>query len=278
MKRGKQIDSWFPLWIDKWIFGSTRHELIIKNPDGTIDDLRGVFLDLMSVSKKDNGFIRANETTPYPMEQLAGMFCIPLDILKKTIEKCLEFGKLSEPSPGIYYLNSNQTYALTDRHIRRLKSKADMGSGKADMWSKNPDIRIEKNRIEKNKTTSLLLSEITASVVSYLNEKTGKKFSPNSTDTIKHISARIAEGRTLDDFKHVIDIKVEQWKGKTWKDARPGREGETVNGDNLLRPSTLFRPGNFENYLNETIPGKKVTPEEFKAANEAELKKLQGER
>ena len=85
-------------------------------------------------------------------------------------------------------------------------------------------------------------------VVSYLNEKTGHNFSPKSSDTIKHISARIAEGRTLEDFKHVIDIKVAKWKGKTWKDTRTG---EMVNGDDYLRPSTLFRPGNFENYLNE---------------------------
>ena len=91
-------------------------------------------------------------------------------------------------------------------------------------------------------------------IVSYLNEKTGHNFSLKSKPTIEHISARIAEGRTLDDFKKVIDIKVAKWKGKTWKDTRTG---ETVQGDDYLRPSTLFRPGNFENYLNETpAPGK----------------------
>jgi uncharacterized phage protein (TIGR02220 family) len=95
-------------------------------------------------------------------------------------------------------------------------------------------------------------------ILKYLNDKTGKKFSPKSADTIKHISARIAEGWAIDDFKHVIDVKVAKWKGKTWKDARPGREGETVNGDDLLRPSTLFRAGNFENYVNEAATPAKV--------------------
>jgi uncharacterized phage protein (TIGR02220 family) len=95
-------------------------------------------------------------------------------------------------------------------------------------------------------------------IVSYLNEKTGKNFSPKSKPTIEHISARIAEGRTLDDFKKVIEIKVAKWKGKTWPDTRRGREGQIVSGDDYLRPSTLFLPANFENYLNESATPVKV--------------------
>jgi uncharacterized phage protein (TIGR02220 family) len=110
---------------------------------------------------------------------------------------------------------------------------------------------------ESESESSLNLNLMMA-VVAYLNDKAGKRFNPKSADTIKHISARIAEGRTLDDFRKVIDIKVAKWKGKTWKDARPGREGETVNGDDLLRPSTLFRAGNFENYVNEAATPAKV--------------------
>ena len=145
MKRGKQIDTWFPLWIDKWIFGSTRHELIIQNDDGTIDDLRGIFLDLMALAKKDGGYIRANETTPYPHLQLAGMFCIPLLTLEKAIEVCLRYGKLTEPIPGIYYLKSDQVYSLTERHMRRVMSE------NPDMMSENPDARGEESREEKSK-------------------------------------------------------------------------------------------------------------------------------
>lgn len=106
-------------------------------------------------------------------------------------------------------------------------------------------------------------------ILEYLNAKAGKNFNPSSSDTIKHISARIAEGRTLDDFKKVIDIKVAKWKGRTWPDTRPGREGEIVNGDDLLRPSTLFRAGNFENYVNERAApaqAKKMTKAEYDAA------------
>lgn len=77
-------------------------------------------------------------------------------------------------------------------------------------------------------------------IVDYLNEKTGKKFEDKSKDTRKHIKARINEGRTFDDFKHVIDVKCAEWKGTSMSQ--------------YLRPSTLFG-SKFESYLNqEPVP------------------------
>jgi len=79
-----------------------------------------------------------------------------------------------------------------------------------------------------------LISEI----VSYLNERTGKNFSDKSKSTIGFISGRLAEGRTLEDFKGVIDLKVTQWTHKP--EMAP-----------YLRPETLFNASKFEAYLNE---------------------------
>ena len=78
-------------------------------------------------------------------------------------------------------------------------------------------------------------------IVGYLNEKTGKKFSSNTASTRKHIIARLKEGRTVDDFKKVIDTKCAQWLGTQFS--------------GFLRPETLFAPTKFENYLNEGIGG-----------------------
>jgi len=90
--------------------------------------------------------------------------------------------------------------------------------------------------------------EILPSVIEYLNQKTGKKFSPTSSAAVRHISARIAEGRTLEDFKRVVDIKVAKWGGDP-------------KMDDYLRPETLFGT-KMESYLNEsTIP----TPEQREA-------------
>lgn len=74
-------------------------------------------------------------------------------------------------------------------------------------------------------------------VIDYLNEKTGKRYRAKTESTRRLIRARFADGYTLDDFKHVIDVKVSQWLG--------------TEQDKFLRPETLFRPGHFESYLNE---------------------------
>ena len=49
----------------------------------------------------------------------------------------------------------------------------------------------------------------------------------------------IKDGYSFDDFVKVIDCKVSDWK-------------DNPDMNKYLRPSTLFRPGNFENYLNES--------------------------
>jgi uncharacterized phage protein (TIGR02220 family) len=76
-------------------------------------------------------------------------------------------------------------------------------------------------------------------IVLYLNAKAGKQFSVKTKNTISHISARLAEGRTIDDFKKVIDIKCSKWMNDPkMKD--------------YLRPDTLFGT-KFESYLNENM-------------------------
>ena len=76
-------------------------------------------------------------------------------------------------------------------------------------------------------------------IVDYLNEKTQANFKPKTDQTRKAIIARLKEGYTVEDFKRVIDEKV-----KDWADNDEMRK--------FLRPQTLFRPANFESYLNES--------------------------
>lgn len=74
-------------------------------------------------------------------------------------------------------------------------------------------------------------------VVDYLNAKAGTAYKPTSEATRKLIRGRLSDGFTVSDFKAVIDNRCESW----------------LNDDKMreyLRPSTLFRPSNFEAYLN----------------------------
>lgn len=80
-------------------------------------------------------------------------------------------------------------------------------------------------------------------VISYLNEKAGKRFKVVEP-TKKLIRARWHEGYSLDDFRHVIDVKCSEWL--------------KTDMEKYIRPSTLFSPAHFEGYLNQST-GKALT-------------------
>jgi uncharacterized phage protein (TIGR02220 family) len=75
-------------------------------------------------------------------------------------------------------------------------------------------------------------------VIGHLNAATQSNFKKTTEAYRKTIRARLNEGYTLDDFKKVIDSRVKIW-------------GEDERMREYLRPQTLFRPSNFESYLNE---------------------------
>ena len=81
-------------------------------------------------------------------------------------------------------------------------------------------------------------------VIEYLNQVSGSKYQPVESNT-KLIKARIAEGRTLEDIKAVIDRK-----NLEWPPGHPQRQ--------YLRPSTLFNATKFNDYfgqIGQQLPG-----------------------
>jgi hypothetical protein len=104
--------NWVPLWIDSWLYGSTRNELT--------NEERALWVDLLALAGKDQGFIRANENIPYPPEQLAGLLRQPVELLNKTIDRCVETEKLTRLENGALYVTNWLTYKLTPQYRRRL--------------------------------------------------------------------------------------------------------------------------------------------------------------
>lgn len=101
----------------------------------------------------------------------------------------------------------------------------DAGSGAPKKGLKKKDIKKDLNTIH-------------VEIISYLNEKTGKRFSAKTKSTIESINGRLGEGYTLDDFKHVIDVKTDDWL-------------HDAERKQYLCPDTLFRPSKFEKYRNQ---------------------------
>lgn len=74
-------------------------------------------------------------------------------------------------------------------------------------------------------------------IIADLNAKSGKNFNHQNKDSRKHISARWKEGYTLEDFKYVNSVKCAEWNGTSMA--------------TFLRPSTLYIPKHFDDYLNQ---------------------------
>lgn len=73
-------------------------------------------------------------------------------------------------------------------------------------------------------------------IIDYLNQKTGAHYKTSSKANQRLIKARIKEGYTVQDFKTVIDNKAFEWQHTDmWQ---------------FMRPSTLFSPSHFDDYLN----------------------------
>jgi len=234
MKKRLSEKPWFPFWADKWIFGSMRLECTIEE--------RAIWIDLLALASKDDGHIRANEDTPYLLRQLAGIFNIPEETLKSAIEKFIELKKMARSNTGTLYITTWDKYQLSESYDRvqkhrkqKREEKALHCNGKSDSDTnkknnKNKDIK-KKIKIKKHK-------ESIKQIILYLNEKTGKNF---KMDSLNYISGRLNDGYTVEDCKKVIDMKTSQWLNDP-------------ENNQWLRPKTLFRPSNFEGYLNEKIP------------------------
>ena len=110
------------------------------------------------------------------------------------------------------------------------------------------DIQPPKESLKKKETPippesgnciPLIASEQEAKqIIAFLNEVTDNAFKPHNTGTQRFIKARLSEGFTVEDFRKVIKVKSEQWKGN-------------LEMERYLRPQTLFS-NKFEGYLQES--------------------------
>ena len=145
----------------------------------------------------------------------------------------------------------------TDCHTNDCHSIGKDSIGKVRLGESSTIVSIETN----------IHCPFAKNVINYLNLKTGSNYKHTTKATLKHINARYKEGFSLDDFKHVIDVKCNQW----------------INDPKMkqyLRPETLFST-KFESYLNQqevhmfqglpdlksNAPAKMLTPEEIEEEN-----------
>lgn len=159
----------------------------------------------------------------------------------KTITKCVN--KLVK-SGTVSIQETKQGTLFTIVNYARYQDESDIeketvnGIGNEQETNGKRTVNKNKNAIKNAKNAQEKIPYV--EIVNYLNEKTGQRFSSKAKSTKELINGRFQEGRTFEDFKHVIDVKSQQWLNNP-------------EMSKYLRPSTLFAPKNFENYVNEKI-------------------------
>ncbi len=116
-----------------------------------------------------------------------------------------------------------------------------------------PNVNVNDNvNVNENDNVN---KNVYKNIIDYLNLKTNKNYRYTTKKTQDLITARINEGFNLEDFKIVIDKKIQD---------------QYFIENDYLRPETLFS-NKFESYLNQNV--KKVKTAEDKSNNLKELMK-----
>jgi len=167
------------------------------------------------------------------------------EISEKTI---VDFFELTSKLKRIFYaienheiwLNCPKLKELADEYTTKLLAKKTMDENPDSVGIKSGDSPVQrsKNKKKNKKKNNKDIIRFQKKIINYFNKVTKQHRLYTCSETNKLINGRLDEGRTFKDFKHVIDTKTTQW----FNDNKMRK---------FLRPSTLFRQGNFEDYLNE---------------------------
>ncbi|WP_010501367.1 conserved phage C-terminal domain-containing protein [Paenibacillus elgii] len=155
---------------------------------------------------------------------------------------------------------ANEQQLNTNKNVKNYKNLKDL---------KRYSVVRKKSDPKKEETEGELVSKeneaLITDIIHYLNAKLSTKYRPSTKEIKKMINGRLNEGYTLDDFKYVIDVKCADWIGN-------------AKMEKFLRPSTLFRPTNFVEYLNQKMPiAAEVDGGTLSKENERLLRKIQEE-
>ena len=214
---------------------------------------------LCLAGKKNNGGVfLMNDKIHYTDKMLATIFRMNESTVKLALNAFEQF-KMIEIVEGIITIpnwNKHQTLDAYERkkerdrlyqEERRAKQRALIEKSSDKSSERTSDVAVSDIDKEEDKEKDNNIYVPYKEIITYLNEKTGKKLRWDVKSNQKEIKARFNEGYTLDDFKTVIDKKYHEWGRKPTKE-------ELQRGVNdmriYLRPKTLFG-SNFDVYLNQ---------------------------
>ena len=233
-----------------------RHDIrvIESMPNGK--DYLLFYLKLMVESIDHDGALRFSDTIPYNEEMLAAITNTNVDIVRAAMKLFTTLGLVEIFDDQTIYmreverLTGSETKWAEKKRMYRAKEDIVLALSepcptdvRQEIRDKSLEIRDKSLEINKKAIESGdAVSDVVKTVVSYLNSRAGTAYKATGEKTKKLIGARVSEGFTVDDFKIVIDNKVDEWG----KPPRPGEKDMRI----YIRPETLFGT-KFEAYLNQ---------------------------
>jgi len=170
------------------------------------------------------------------------------NILRKTQQKTKEILQIlieKRVADGSILDNQNITIIsrrmVNDFRISQLRKEVGKLGGNPKL-KKSSNFLVNQSDNQKPTPSSSssnkeIYKEKSFEVISYLNEKTGKKYRDTAA-----IEARLKDGGTVEECKTIIDNKL--------------KDPYFIENKKYLNPQTLFRKIHWDIYLNEVVPEK----------------------
>ncbi len=184
------------------------------------------------MGSKDNGYIRANETIPYPPRQLAAFLNITEELLQSTITKCIQYGKLDEVKLGMWRITSWDNFKLSKSYKSELDNgkKAVPGHQRTEssLQRTNSSPIIEENIIEEKRIYTTAESFVVfwakypkrvgkgAALASWL------KKNPPLDKCLKTLEWQVVSEQWKKDGGQFIPLPATWINQGRWEDVRPG--------------------------------------------------------
>lgn len=201
-----------------------------------------------------------DEMIPYSTKELATIFNHKESIIKNGLDIFQKYKIIEKKDDGSYFIldaleyTKRTTVGAEDKKNKRKNKKDE--EEKADICLQDgedichtyieQETNIKKeievnNNINNDINTNIQLDnqndESIKEIIDYLNIKSNKKFTTKNDFANKWIIELLESGYTINDFKKVIDKKVNEWV-------------DDPDNRKYLRPGTLFNPNNFSKFLS----------------------------
>ncbi|TWJ95196.1 phage replisome organizer N-terminal domain-containing protein [Bacillus licheniformis] len=256
----------------KWIklstqmFEDEKIKLIEQMPEA--DTILIIWVKLLAQAGKTNasGYIFLSKNIPYTDEMLATIFNRPLPIVRMALQTFQRFGMIEIDEHNFINISNWEKHQNIEgmekireqNRIRKQRQRAKQNVLNApsnashvksrDSHATEIDKELDKDIDKENNILSGKPNDASPKkdeipyklIIDLLNKVAGTKYRHTAAKTRSFIKARWNEGFRFDDFKHVILVKCEEWRG--------------TDLDKYLRPETLFGT-KFENYLNQKPKG-----------------------